>query len=100
MDPMTRFAALAGLFLALLAPAPGGAKNGSKVGSGDPRLKRAFRKPAQNGWVFVHLEGKPAEIGYQHGYLLAAEVLDAQRTIKVAITHDSKDWNYFRGVAQ
>src|SRR6185295_18863598 len=47
-----------------------------------------------------HLEGKPAEIGFQHGYLLAAEVLDAQKTIKLAITHDSKDWNYFRGVAE
>src|SRR5258706_3268298 len=99
MVGMTRASALAGLLLALVSLAPG-ARNGSKIGSGDPRLKKAFRKPTQNGWVFVHLEGKPAEIGFQHGYLLAAEVLDAQRTIKVAITHDSKDWNYFRGVAE
>ncbi len=37
----------------------------------DARLKSAHRNPAQNGWVFVHLEGSPAEIGFQHGYLLA-----------------------------
>lgn len=99
MVRMTRFAAFAGLVLGLLSLAPG-AKSGAKVGSGDPRLKKAFRKPAQNGWIFVHLEGKPAEIGYQHGYLLAGEVVDAQKTIKLAITHDSKNWNYFRKVAE
>ena len=95
MVGMTRSAALAGLLLALLSMAPG-----AKTGSVDPRLKKAFRKPAHNGWIFVHLEGKPAEIGFQHGYLLAGEVLDAQKAIKLAITHDSKDWNYFRGVAE
>jgi len=35
----------------------------------DPRLKKSFRRPDQNGWIFVHLEGSPSEIGFQHGYL-------------------------------
>ena len=26
----------------------------------DPRMKGAFRKPAENGWTYVHLEGTPA----------------------------------------
>jgi len=30
----------------------------------------------KSGWIFVHLEGSPATIGYQHGYLLANEILD------------------------
>lgn len=64
------------------------------------RLKKAFRKPAQNGWVFVHLEGTPAEIGYQHGYLLSAEIADAQRAIKLLLTHDNKDWGFFRNAAE
>ena len=27
-------------------------------------LKGAFRKPAQNGWIFVHLEGTPLRHGF------------------------------------
>ncbi len=43
----------------------------AKDAADDPRLKNGFRRPEKNGWTFVHLEGKPAEIGFQHGYLLA-----------------------------
>jgi len=25
-------------------------------------MKGAFRKPAQNGWIFVHLEGTPFDM--------------------------------------
>jgi len=39
----------------------------------DARLKHSFRRPDNNGWIFVHLEGSPSEIGFQHGYLLAPE---------------------------
>jgi len=42
----------------------------------DPRLKKAYRAAEHNGWIQVHLEGSPAEIGFQHGYLLAAEIQD------------------------
>jgi Phospholipase B len=67
----------------------------------DPRLKGAFRKPAQNGWTFVHLEGTPSEIGFQHGYLLAPEILDAEKVIVLEQTHDSKkDWKFFRDTAK
>jgi hypothetical protein len=40
--------------------------------AGDPRLNGAFRAPAKNGWTYVRLEGTPAEIGFQNGYLLSA----------------------------
>ena len=56
----------------------------------DPRLKKAFRRPDQNGWIFVHLEGTPQEIGFQHGYLLAREIEDAQRVVALGLTHDSR----------
>ena len=42
----------------------------------DPRLQKASRATERNGWIQVHLEGKPGEIGFQHGYLLAAEIKD------------------------
>jgi hypothetical protein len=66
----------------------------------DARLKKAYRFP-QGGWTYLHLEGSPAEIGYQHGYLLAPEIADAFEAIKlfdVRATH--RDWEFFRITAK
>ena len=30
----------------------------------------------QDGWIVVHIEGTPYERGYQHGRLLAREIVD------------------------
>jgi Phospholipase B len=73
----------------------------SKTPKTDPRLKGAFRKPAVNGWTYVHLEGTPAEIGYQHGYLLAPEIEDLHKVFALELKHDDgKDWNFFRDAAK
>ncbi len=67
----------------------------------DARLKSALRRPVENGWIFVHLEGSPADIGYQHGYLLAPEIADAHDVIKLELTRDTKhDWAFFRSAAE
>jgi hypothetical protein len=67
----------------------------------DPRLKKASRAPERSGWIQVHLEGSPAEIGFQHGYLLAAEIQDNFTEISTELTHDEKkDWAFFRKTAQ
>ncbi len=67
----------------------------------DPRLKHAVRYPANNGWIFVRLEGTPAEVGYQHGYLLAPEIQDNLKEISLELTHDEhKPWQFFRDAAQ
>jgi hypothetical protein len=72
-----------------------------KQANTDARLKGAFRKPAQNGWTFVHLEGTPSKIGFQHGYLLAREIRDAESVTVLEQTRDSKkDWKFFRKAAQ
>lgn len=73
-------------------------------GARDPqlpsRMKGAFRKPAEKGWTYVHLEGTPAEVGYQHGYLLAPEILDARQVIALELRHDTnKDWDFYRKAA-
>ncbi len=65
----------------------------------DPRVRNAFRRAELNGWVFVHLEGSPSDIGYQHGYLLAREIDDAKKAIELSLTHESKDWGFFRDAA-
>ena len=73
----------------------------SREPQADPRLKKAFRRPELNGWTFVHLEGAPAEIGFQHGYLLAAEIRDSLKVTQLEATHDSdKPWGFFRHAAQ
>jgi hypothetical protein len=65
------------------------------------RMKSAFRRPEQNGWIFVHLEGNPAEIGFQHGSLLAPEIAEAQKVISLELTRDTRhNWDFFRSAAE
>jgi hypothetical protein len=67
----------------------------------DPRLKKAGRLPARNGWVQVHLEGSPGEIGFQHGYLLAPEIEDTRKDVAAEMLHDEKrDWDFYRKAAR
>src|SRR3984957_11705027 len=67
----------------------------------DPRLKHASRRPEQNGWSFLPLEGGPSDIGFQHGSLLAPEIRDTLHTVSVEMIHEEKkDWQFFREKAQ
>jgi len=55
----------------------------------------------RGGWNYVHLEGAPHDIGYQHGYLLAAEIADFYGVIRLELTHSSgRDWEFFRRAAR
>jgi hypothetical protein len=63
----------------------------------DARLTGSERRPPQQGWTYVRLEGTPSQVGYQHGYLLAAEIADTERVIALQLHHDTKkDWAFFR----
>src|ERR1700679_2100558 len=63
-------------------------------------LEKSYRFQ-QGGWTYVHLEGSPSEIGYQHGYLLAPEIADALEAIKLLDTHQTqRDWEFFRKTAR
>jgi hypothetical protein len=67
----------------------------------ETELKGAFRRSANNGWTFVHLQGTPHEIGFQNGYLLAPEIEDTLKVTILEQIHDSKkDWQFFRYAAQ
>ena len=67
----------------------------------DARLKKSSRAPERSGWIQIHLEGSPAEIGFQHGYLLAAEIRDNFKAISTEMAHDEKrDWEFFRKTAR
>ena len=55
----------------------------------------------QGGWTYVHLEGEPSQIGFQHGYQLSAEAADLMGMLKVFLAHTTKkDWAFYRDVAE
>jgi hypothetical protein len=71
-----------------------------RAASSDPRLGGAYAFE-QGGWVYVHLEGDPSTVGYQHGYLLAKEIEDAFPAVSADMMNDTKrDWPFFREVAR
>lgn len=66
----------------------------------DPRLAGSYRFE-EGGWIYVHLEGRPGAIGFQHGYLLAPEIQDAFPAIQKRMTYSTKrDWAFFRKAAR
>ena len=66
----------------------------------DARLKGSARG-ARNAWITVRLQGAPADVGYQHGTLLAPEIADAVAVARLNLTHDGKrDWAFFRKAAE
>jgi len=70
------------------------------AGPDDARLKGAYRFE-EGGWIYVHLEGTPEQVGFQHGNLLAPEILDAFAAIRLDSTYRTKrDWNFFRETAR
>ncbi|MGC2637419.1 MAG: C45 family peptidase [Acidobacteriaceae bacterium] len=68
--------------------------------SQDPRLKGAYTFQ-RAGWTYVHLEGSPEQIGFQHGYLLGPQIADALNVFKVEDEHNTKrDWQFYRDAAK
>jgi hypothetical protein len=68
--------------------------------SKDPRLAGAYTFE-RGGWTYVHLEGSPEQIGFQHGYLLGPQIADALHVFRVEDEHGTKrDWQFFRDASQ
>jgi len=66
--------------------AAGGQVTGNLTGEQKSWLSKANRHE-KNGWIYLHIEGKPEERGFQHGYLLAKE-------IKEALRQTAEVWHY------
>ncbi len=63
-------------------------------------LARSFRRPAKNGWVFVHLEGTPRQLGYQNGYWLAPETGQALAELRAMMPRNTgKSWPWLKRAA-
>lgn len=62
----------------------------------NPRLKGAYRF-SRGRWIYVHLEGTPSEIGFQHGHLLAPEIADAFKSVVLTnLRGTGKSREFFR----
>ncbi|MBI3667321.1 MAG: peptidase C45 [Acidobacteria bacterium] len=93
---MTRYAAV---LLCLLFAGTLVVSTGAR--SADPRLNNSFRREEQNGWIYVHLEGSPRELGFQHGYWLEPEILATFQAASRLAEHDSRrPWAFFRETAE
>lgn len=69
--------------------------------SKDPRLAGAYRFE-RGGWTYVHLQGSPEEIGFQHGYLLAPQIEDFTRVLRTEAAHATPNypWSFYRATAK
>ncbi|MEI6668718.1 MAG: C45 family peptidase [Acidobacteriota bacterium] len=55
----------------------------------------------RNGWTFVHLEGTPEQVGFQHGFQLAPEIAELLRVAKPFLEKTSKrDWAFYRDASE
>jgi len=49
-----------------------------------------------NGWIYLHIEGKPFERGFQRGYLTANEIDEFRKTLAhIAYFQTGREYNYF-----
>jgi hypothetical protein len=72
----------------------------TKAKTQDHQLQGSYRFE-RNGWIYVHLEGSPDRVGYQHGYLLAPEIDDLLRVSQPFLEHETKrDWNFYRKASE
>jgi hypothetical protein len=61
------------------------------------KMMQTSSRTENNGWIFVHLEGPPEVIGYQHGYLLADEILDLRGAMSILNEKTTgKKWEFYR----
>jgi hypothetical protein len=57
----------------------------------------AYRYPAA-GWIYLHIEGKPYERGYQHGHLMAREIPEYLERC-ASLLGSKEHWDDYRKLA-
>jgi hypothetical protein len=64
-------------------------------------LLKGSHRLERDGWVYVRLEGPPERLGFQHGYLLSAEIEDLLRVVKPFLEQTTKrDWAFYRKASE
>ena len=71
------------------------------ISCGTKGMMRGSFREDRGGWVYAHLEGTSREIGYQHGWHLAAEIDDVLKTLSFYLEKATKrDWAFYREAAE
>jgi hypothetical protein len=61
------------------------------------QIMAAASRSEKNGWIVVHLEGAPEVVGFQHGYLLADEILDLRGAMVMLFEKTTgRTWEFYR----
>ena len=96
---MRRIRVWVAVFLALVAS---GLAMSTRVASGaDAGRLEGSRRFERDGWIYVHLEGSPERLGYQHGYLLADEISDLLRVTAPFLERTThRDWSFYRKASE
>jgi Phospholipase B len=54
----------------------------------------------KNGWIYVHLNGSPHDVGYQHGYLVSKEIDTLLKVFQFYLPRTTKkDWAWYKAAA-
>jgi hypothetical protein len=94
---LCRFLFVCLLSLVAIAAASPALAVAQKATAGTPESALPGYRFERGGWTYVHLEGSPAQIGFEHGSLLSAEIEDMVRVIRLENTHETKrSWKFFR----
>lgn len=63
-------------------------------------LKKSTRTE-KDGWIILHLQGKPEALGFGQGYYLSEEIDDAFKTLIPFLQHTThRDWSFYRNTAK
>ena len=74
-----------------------GAAAASTQGAARPAELKGAYTFNDGGWTYVHLEGTPHEVGFQHGYLLKDEIEDNLNVYRAEAEHlYGSNWQFFR----
>lgn len=55
----------------------------------------------KNGWIYLHIEGSPRDRGFQHGYIMAAEIKENLRLLRTRWEHKTAlEWSWYVNKAE
>ncbi len=59
------------------------------------RLANGYRHE-KSGWTYLHIEGSPKDRGFQHGYLLAGEITENFRLLRIRWEYETAmEWSWY-----
>jgi phospholipase B-like protein len=92
--------AIATSILITLLLMPNGQRASAALADAQSDMLARSSRIDRNGWIYLHLEGSPEQVGFQHGWLLAREIDDALGVFKKYLLKVTKrDWKFYRDTA-